>query len=48
MHFVGLVVSETGEIDEVHNILEPYYEGISNEERRDNDYPSKIVWGRLY
>lgn len=44
MHFVGLVVSETGEIDEVHNILEPYYEGISNEERRDNDYPSKIVW----
>jgi len=44
MHFVGLVVSETGEIDEVHNILEPYYESISNEERRDNDYPSKIVW----
>lgn len=44
MHFVGLVVSKTGEINEVHNILEGYYEGISNEERRDKGYPSKIVW----
>lgn len=44
MHFVGLVVSETGEINEVHNILEGYYEGISNEERRAKGYPSKMVW----
>ena len=44
MHFKGLVISRTGEDNEIHEILEPYYEGISNEERRDNNYPSKIVW----
>ena len=44
MHFKGIVVSRTGEENEIHKILDPYYEGISTEERKDSNYPSKIVW----
>ena len=32
MHFVGLVVSKTGEDNEIHEILEPYYDGIGRGE----------------
>ena len=33
MHFVGLVVSRTGEDSEIDEILEPYHECISTSER---------------
>jgi hypothetical protein len=44
MHFVGLVVSKTGEDNEIHEILEPYHECISTSERLDKGYPTKVVW----
>lgn len=44
MHFKGLLVSETCDIDSMVSILEGYFENISHDERIDKGYPTKIVW----
>lgn len=47
MNYNAFVISKTGTVEEVKNIMEMYSKYISNIERTYNGYPSKIVWLEL-